>query len=511
MEDKKDKGNSINRRDFLAGLATIPVLGVFLAGHLSKLDYKNQKVDEIIGGLGFDNIGEEGTDVAKDLDGDILRLGIIGIGSRGTTILDSLGFTTNNQENFSHGDLKVVLNGVCDVYDKHAEEGMRLSEFNRYGKEKKFSQKAKRYSHYRDMLESNDIDAVIISTPDHWHAQMIIDAVKAGKHVYSEKCMTRTIVEAYKVRDVLSGSDIVFQYGHQNRQQDSYEVARKMIEKGILGKISVIKTHTNRNKERQAWIRHIGEKINANEVDWKQWLGTVPYTPFTADRYFGWQKFFEYSGGLPAHMFSHEYDALNQVLDIGIPKSVVAMGGTYYWKDTRNTPDVFQAIFEYPDKELLLTYDATLSSSSSGHYESGAKVKELYGSDAWMRLAMNIDVIVDRYSKRYKDKLDAGIIEPNIPFLSYSPMKKSNNLDAISSASEKFYANQGLVYTYKNGKKVDVTYLHLREWIDAIRNGGTPRGTIKTAFEDAITCLMATKSYQEKRRVEWDPVNEKVI
>ena len=167
--------------------------------------------------------------------------------------------------------------------------------------------------------------------------------------------------------------------------------------------------------------------------------------------------------------------------------------------------------FEYPDKELVLTYDATLSSSSTGMYESGAKVKELFGSDAWMRLGLNIDVIADRHSKKYKEKIDKGVITPNIPFLSYHPGRSSSKIDAVTSASEKLYAGQGLIYTFKGGKKIDVTYLHVREWLDAIRNGGTPSGDIKSAFEDGITCLMATKAYREKRRITWDPVLEKVI
>jgi predicted dehydrogenase len=310
---------------------------------------------------------------------------------------------------------------------------------------------------------------------------------------------------------VLENSSVVFQYGHQNRQQKSYDLARELIKNDILGKITVIKTHTNRNKERSAWIRHLGKNIDPTKVDWNQWLGSAPYAPFSPDRYYGWQKWFEYSGGLPAHMFSHEYDAVNQVLDLGIPHSVLATGGIYYWKDQRNTPDVFQALFEYPEQELILTYDATLSSSSTGLYESGAKVKELFGSEAWMRMGLNVEVIADRHSKKYADKLNAKLISPDIPFLTYYPGKSVNQIDAVTTATEKYYAGQGLVYTYKEGKKIDVTYLHIREWLEAIRSGGTPSGTVKSAFEDAITCLMATKSYREKRRVEWDSVKEQVF
>jgi len=158
-----------------------------------------------------------------------------------------------------------------------------------------------------------------------------------------------------------------------------------------------------------------------------------------------------------------------------------------------------------------LTYDATLASSSTGEYQSGAKTKEIFGSDAWMKLSMDINVMADRHSKRFKQKIDSGMIQPSQPFLSYRPGLKPGSLDAITSASEHYYASQGLVYTYQGGKKIDVTYLHVKEWLDCIRNGGTPSCSIDHAFEDAITCLMATKAYLEGRKVEWDAVSEKII
>ena len=502
----------MNRRDFMAGLAGIPILGGFFAAYFGQRNFQTSLKENILSEIDLPLIKEQGSDFDKPVKGDAIRLGIIGVGSRGSSILESMGFSKEDIKDHSHADLNIQITAVCDVYDTHAEEGLTYSRFNKYSDSKRTFPQARRYKHYQELLHSNEVDAVIIVSPDHWHAQMIIDTIQAGKHIYCEKCLTRTIEEAYLVYDRLSESKIVFQYGHQNRQQKSYDIARAIIKKGILGKITVIKSHTNRNNQRGAWIRNLGkENTDPAQVDWAQWLGSSPQVPFSTDRFFGWQKYFEYSGGLPAHMFSHEYDALNQVLDLGIPRSVVASGGIYYWKDQRNTPDVLQAVFEYPEKELILTYDATLSSSSTGMYESGAKVKELFGSDAWMRLGLNIDVIPDRHSKRFRQKIDNGTITPNIPFLSYHPGRDSGKVDAITSATEKLYAGQGLVYTFKNGKKVDVTYLHIREWLEAIRTGGKPSGSVQTAFEDAITCLMATKAYREQRRVVWDPLNKKVI
>jgi predicted dehydrogenase len=496
------KKNGVKRRDFLKGLTSLPVFGGFIAAVASKQAHDQNKKNQIFEELGIQIPSETPNFSTSAKPGKQIRLGIIGIGNRGTSILKSMGF---NEPGKTYSDiltdLNVLVTGVCDVYDTAAEKAIEMSRKNRFLNESSQLPKPRRFKNYQDMLTSKDIDAVIIATPDHWHAQMVIHAAKEGKHIYCEKCLTRTIDEVYQVRDALKDNPVVFQYGHQNRQQESYNIAKQIIDKDILGNITLVKTHTNRNTPRGAWVRHLNKKIDSDKIDWKQWLGNAPETELTPSRFYGWQKFFEYSGGLPPHMFSHEYDAINQVMNLGIPTSVTATGGIYYWKDDRNTPDVMQALFEYPDRDLMLTYDATLASSSTGEYESGAKVKEILGSDAWMKLGMNIYVVPDRHSKFYKKKLEEKQMSPSVPFLSYTP---GGGIDAVTSASDQYYARQGLVYTYKGGKKVDVTYLHLKDWLDCIRNGGEPSCNINLAVEDAITCLMATKSYQEKRRVEWD-------
>jgi predicted dehydrogenase len=511
MNDEKKENNKLQRRDFLTGLATIPVLGLFGAGLLNQILYNKNRDELLKSDFNLGDLISESDEYQNDTEGDLLRIGIIGTGSRGMNLLESLGFTNTRTKNKLYGNLKIQLAGVCDVYDDAAEEAIMLSKYNSFVKNSDEFPRAKRYKNYLDMLSDKEIDAVIIATPDHWHAKMIIESANAGKHIFAEKCLTRTIEEVYQIKDALKNKKIVFQYGHQNRQQLSYKVARQMIMQNILGKITLLKTHTYRNTPQGAFIRHLDQKIDPDKVDWQQWLGDTPYYPFTPSRYFGWQKFFEYSGGLPAHMFSHEYDAINQVFKLGIPKSVVAMGGIYYWKDDRNTPDVFQASFEYPDRELILTYDANLANTSTGEYERGAKVKEIVGNDAWMKLGLNITIYPDKNSEKYKEKIKQGLVEPDSPLLSFIPGENKSSVQTITSASKKLYASSGLVSTYRNGKEVDVTYLHLREWLEGIRKGIVVSGTFQTAFEDAITCHMATKSYLEKRRVEWDPVNQKVI
>ncbi len=131
------------------------------------------------------------------------------------------------------------------------------------------------------------------------------------------------------------------------------------------------------------------------------------------------------------------------------------------------------------------------------------------GHDASMELGSSVQITVDYDSTKYKQQIEDGIIDTNGPVLSVSP--GSGSIDAVTSATEKYYSSRGLTSTVVNGRNVDVTYLHIKDWINCIRNGGTPNCDIEKAYVEGVTILMAHKSYVEKRRVEWDPVNRKIV
>jgi len=120
-----------------------------------------------------------------------------------------------------------------------------------------------------------------------------------------------------------------------------------------------------------------------------------------------------------------------------------------------------------------------------------------------------VSIHADRNSLKYKKQIESGLIDPSGPMISFNP--GSGKVDAVTSASEKYYASRGLTTTTINGREVDVTYLHIREWIHCIRNGQTPSADIDKAFEEGIACIMAHRSYLEDRKVEWDSVNKKII
>lgn len=201
-------------------------------------------------------------------------------------------------------------------------------------------------------------------------------------------------------------------------------------------------------------------------------------------------------------LFTHEFDAVNQLLRIGIPHSVSSSGGIYYWKDNREMPDSLHCVFEYPHKDLTLMYSGNLASSRS-------RGRVFMGHDASMELGKNIQITVDRNSTQYAKGISSGLIETGSPILSFNP--NAGQIDAVTSASDKYYADRGLTNTVINGRQVDVTHLHLREWLDCIHENKTPSANIDVAYEEGIACLMAHRSYLEKRQVFWDEENRKII
>ncbi len=118
-------------------------------------------------------------------------------------------------------------------------------------------------------------------------------------------------------------------------------------------------------------------------------------------------------------------------------------------------------------------------------------------------------VTADSESTQYKDRLKSGIINPNYPIYTYSPGSKQ--VDGVTSATSRYFANKGLLYTYREGKRVDPTHLHIKDWLDSIRNDGTPKCNVEVAFQEAVTCHMATESYLKGRRMEWDPEKRQIV
>ena len=408
----------------------------------------------------------------------VLRIGIIGCGARGESLIRAVTKDSN-----------IEWLGVSDIYDARLKKGVAMTETSDRG-----------YKNYLDLLDREDIDAVIIATPDHWHARMAIDAAKRGLHIYLEKCMTRTVDEAIAVRDAVRQSGVVFQLGHQGRQRDLNQKAKDLIGNGTIGKITLVEATTNRNDSPVEWSFGWEGRATRESVDWDLFEGPVSgRSEFSRERYYGWRRFWDYGTGMSGDLFTNEYDAVNSILDLGIPVSAVASGGIYYHQDGREVPDVFQAGFEFPDRKFTLLYSGTLA--------SGIPRGTLFmGRDATLELGRSLTVWADKNSPKYKGRIESAIIDPTTPFVRYETDR--DDVDAISSPTTKYYADRGLTNTYRDGQKVNSTQLHLAEWLHCIRNGSTTSCNIERGFEEAVTAHMATLSYREGRKVHWDAKNE---
>lgn len=513
-----EEKNKIGRRKAIKALAGVPVLGAlgFEILKKAKYDQSNNLKKSIIKELGYDDILSQLRQIPDSSKGDLIRIGMVGFGSRGLFLAKSLGFL--NPEIFSRpgiveslaaqiqfGNLNVALTGICDVYDQHAENGLMAAQHDIHT-QGEFAKKhpVKRYLRYHDMLADKNIDAIVIATPDHHHAQMSIDAIKAGKHVYCEKSPALKEDEINELYDVVKNSNLVFQLGHQIPQNNVFQQAKEIVNRGVLGKISHIETSTNRNTRQGAWLRAVDENNNPRpgdekSIDWKQWLGPLPYHPFSLERFYGWARFLDYDTGLLGQLFSHEFDAINQMLDIGIPSSVVASGGQYFYKDYGDIPDVINCIFEYPNKELTLTYSANLASSKS-------RPRTIYGKDAYMTFGGDIDFIPDVNSEKFAEQIKNGKVNPSTPMISVRNRNQENDaVDGVTSATSKYYASRGLSTTFISGQEWDVTHLHMKEWVNCIRNGGETSANIDKAYSEGVAIIMANISYREKCRTEWDP------
>lgn len=237
------------RRTLLKSMLGFPVVGFFAFESLKKWEFEQHKKNNVIESLGLENLNSPvpvKTEPAKP--GDLLRIGIIGFGTRGQQLANGLGFMhpsdvekmekNNSLQGWLDQEyLNVALVGICDVFDLHAEEGLATAQNEiRPGGNQEVKIPVKRYLRYQEMLADKDIDAVIIATPDHHHARITIDAIKAGKHVYCEKSIALTEEELNEVYQTVRNSNKVFQLGHQITQNAVFQKAKEIVKKDILGR-----------------------------------------------------------------------------------------------------------------------------------------------------------------------------------------------------------------------------------------------------------------------------------
>ena len=260
----------------------------------------------------------------------------------------------------------VDIVGVADVWDGSKKVGHGL-----YPSAEKagldINDKSKVTKDYRKLLANKDIDAVVIATPDHWHAKMSIDAMDAGKDVYCEKPMTHTIDEARRVAETVKRTKQVMTVGVQSTADPRWKMAHEMIAGGKIGHVMQGQTSYYRNSDGGQWRYYaLTEDMNPKTVDWKMFLGTefglAPDQPFNRARYAQWRCYWDFGGGMYTDLFVHQLTHMLQAMGVRFPKRVVGAGGLYLEYDGRDVPDVATVVADY-DAGCQMIISATMCNS----------------------------------------------------------------------------------------------------------------------------------------------------
>ncbi|MBL8173424.1 MAG: Gfo/Idh/MocA family oxidoreductase [Bryobacterales bacterium] len=284
--------------------------------------------------------------------GDRVRVGIIGTGGMGTVHLRAFMKQSEDEK-----DIEVV--GVSDIYTKRKQRARDIA---------KLSDKQVHHD-YRDLLARNDIDAVLIAAPDHWHGQMALDALAAGKDVYLEKPMTHTIDEAKAIVEAVKKYNRVLQVGNQGVSAPSTHKLKELIGAGEIGPLLCAQATSARNSLLGEWNYRVEPEGTPETIDWTRWLGPAPKRPFQPDRYFRFRKYWDYSGGIATDLFFHALGPILYPMGPQFPLRVSAGGGIYVHKD-REVPDTYATMIEYPD--FYIEMSGSMANAGMGRHHRQA-------------------------------------------------------------------------------------------------------------------------------------------
>ena len=278
---------------------------------------------------------------------DRINTAVIGLGGRGSYLL-RMALHRAGEKN----DVAVVA--LCDVYQA------RLSRAAQKATD------AKQYTHHQELLDRKDIDAVMIATPDHWHAPITLAALNRGFDVYCEKPMTHTIEEAAQVAAAVREKNRVMQIGVQALSWARWHKIREIVQAGTLGQVVAVQGTYSRNNPNGDWNWDIAPDAGPDatgdaHIDWKQWLGAATQRPFDADRFFRFRKYWDYSGGIATDLHYHIVAPFHLALENEHPVRVSGMGGLWVYNDGREVPDTFLTAADYPGKYSMLVQSSQVN------------------------------------------------------------------------------------------------------------------------------------------------------
>lgn len=374
---------------------------------------------------------------AASAAGERVRIGTIGTGGRGTYL------TAQFRE---HG---AQMAAVCDVYERHLNNGLKAA-----------STGAAAHYDYRRLLDDKTLEAVIIATPDHLHAQMLIDAVGAGKHVYIEKPLARTIDEGFRMIDAVRRSGRIVLLGTQRRSYDLYQQAKQVLDSGAAGDVRLVNSW---------WVNRwdaLRTRPIEGRLEWDLFLGPAPKRPFDPVRYYNWLAFRDYSGGMMIGQAAHVVDAVQWMMNSREPVAVTASGGRIALPGAE-IPETSSMIVEFPDYLLVFT----LGYQAMRYNLHNDQLMQFHGSKA-----------------RFDLGRESWSVTPESSAIDLKPSREQRAPNTFEAASR----------------------AHVRHFLDCVRNGAKPNSTVETGQWTNIVLGMAVESLRTGRRVVWDAANKRV-
>ena len=438
MPDKPE--TSINRRSFLNRTASI------LAG--TALGATAASYGRIVGA------------------NDRVSLGHIGIGSRGGE-LDWIVSRLRAKHN-------VEMTAVCDLWKVNRERAVSANKIY-YGRP------PRQFQYLEDLLLLKDVDAVLISTPEHSHSPILKLVAEAGKDAYVEKPMGNVLEEVKAARDAVLQKPLVVQVGTQHRSEPYPQAACELIQTGALGEVSKVETVWNYHGPRWRGRREVNQ-LRAEDTDWRKWLMTKPPRPFDPQLYFEFRLYKEFSSGIVDQWMSHAIDLVHWFMGDRHLQSVVAHGGIFAWRDGRQNPDTFQALLEYP-KGFMVSYSTSFGNDAPSFTRYMGKKATL----------MNVG---GEGSPRYKLVEEKGNHEDN------------PDIDQLRAEREVLLPGDKTLPPRGMG---DLDLNHMENWFECLRSRQQPRSTVSDGYAHSLACIAAAQSFWAGKKLYYDPATETIL
>ena len=396
---------------------------------------------------------------------DRVSIGHIGIGSRGSELDEILSRLKQ-----SHN---VQMTAVCDLWSVHREKAQAANaEF--------YGQAPRAFKKPEELLAFRDLDAVIISTPEHSHSPMLKLAAEAGKDVYVEKPMGNVLADIKAARDTVRRHKIIAQVGTQHRSEPYPKLAREAIQSGALGDVSKIEIVWNYHGPRWRGRKEVSQ-IRESDTDWTAWLMTKPHRPFDPRLYFEFRLYRDFSAGIADQWMSHGIDLVHYFMNDSFPRSVAAHGGIFAWHDGRENADTFQALLEYP-KGFLVSYSTSFGNDSPSFTRYMGKKATLVN-------------LGGEGSPRYQLLEEKGNHEEN------PDVDKQRGGKYLQLPGDQELPPMGID---------DMSVEHMANWIECMRSRKDPIATVDNGFAQSVACIMATQAYWTGKKQYWDAKTEEI-